>query len=674
MHKAAVLLFLLVAMAVTVPRNALSAAPSARDFSRIAAIGSVSISRDGKHIVALTSPDGDRVMISIWRTDAMDKPPVTLASPLQLRFTGVQFLKNDRLLVGAIQAVTMGSEKTHVRKRLVTDLAGGTWSRLLPEHNSGSEDVQAANKNNDPFVIDSLPLDPQNVLVEDTSVDGGGDIYKVNLYTGNAVRQEHGSDKFENVQTDLKGQVRARQEINFDGGKIYIAQWIKNPGTGAWEEHFRSYAKDREIVSIVGFTTDPNVIYLLSAKDHERAGIYLYDIKARKILEPAFEHRLFEADGVETSDFDSNYGELLGFRYTSDRSSVYWVDGKFGALAKAIEAALGVKHVAIDWVDPSSGAKARISVIDGPSAEIRSVSGDQSLAIVSKSGPGTPPEYYLYSADGKLVLLGRSRPWIDATSLGATKMVEYTARDGLPIPAFLTSPPASFGAGPFPTLILPHGGPWARDEIGWDVSGWTQYFASRGYAVLQPQFRGSEGWGEKLWRAGDGQWGGTMQDDKDDAVKWLVAQNIAAPSRVAMFGYSYGGYAALVASIRPNGLYQCAISGAGAGDLAVLKNATFNNRLQREFQNPTIRGLDALAHANEAQIPVFLYHGDHDQTVDVEQSRKFAAALRNAGKPVKYIEIKDMGHQFITMTAADLELQLVEIEKFLKTECKPGGL
>jgi dipeptidyl aminopeptidase/acylaminoacyl peptidase len=674
MQKTIVCFFLLIVTTLAAPCRSMAAAPSARDFSRAAAVSSVSIARDGKHIVALTSPDGDRVMISVWRTDAMDKVPVTLASPLQLRFTSVRFLKNDRLLVGAIYATTMGAEKTHIRKILMTDLAGATWSRLLPEHDTGSEEVQAANKKNDPFVIDNLPLDPQNVLVEDTSVDGGGDIYKVNVYTGAAVRQEHGSDRFENVQADLKGQVRARQEINFDGGNIYIAQWIKNPATNAWEEHFRSYARDREIASIVGFTTDPNIIYLLTAKDHDRAGIYLYDIKARKIIEPAFEHRMFEAQDVITSVFDSNFGELLGFRYNSDRPSVYWVDGKFGALAKAIDAALGIKRVAMDWVDPSTGLKARISVVDGPSADIRSVSGDQTLAIVSKSGPGTPPEYYLYSADGKLVLLGRSRPWIDPSSLGATRMVEYTARDGLPIPAFLTSPPASFGAGPFPTLVLPHGGPWARDEIGWDASGWTQYFASRGYAVLQPQYRGSEGWGQKLWRAGDAQWGGTMQDDKDDAVKWLVAQNIAAPNRVAMFGYSYGGYAALVASIRPNGLYQCAISGAGAGDLAVLKNATFNNRLQREFQNPTIRGMNALDHATEAQIPVFLYHGDHDQIVDVDQSRKFAGALRAAGKPVKYLEIKDMGHTLDTMTPADLELQLVEIEKFLKGECKPGGL
>src|SRR6202012_2690516 len=124
--------------------------------------------------------------------------------------------------------------------------------------------------------------------------------------------------------------------------------------------------------------------------------------------------------------------------------------------------------------------------------------------------------------------------------------------------------------------------------------------------------------GQKLWRAGDGQWGQTMQDDNDDAVKWLIGQKIADPKRVAMFGYSYGGYAALAASIRPNGLYQCTISGARAGGLAEIARGTSDSRFQREFQHPTVKGLDALAHAKEAQIPVFLYHGDRDQTVDVE--------------------------------------------------------
>jgi len=208
----------------------------------------------------------------------------------------------------------------------------------------------------------------------------------------------------------------------------------------------------------------------------------------------------------------------------------------------------------------------------------------------------------------------------------------------------------------------------------WDISGWIQYFASRGYAVLQPQFRGSEGWGQKLWRAGDREWGQKMADDNDDGVKWLIDQKLADPKRVAIFGYSYGGYAALAASIRPNGLYQCAISGAGAGDLAAIANATADNRFQREFQHPTIKGLDALAHAKEAQIPVLLYHGDRDQTVDIEQSRKFAAALKAAGKPGKLVEIKDMGDQIIFWTPAMAQQQLDVVDDFLKTGCKRGGL
>jgi dipeptidyl aminopeptidase/acylaminoacyl peptidase len=165
-----------------------------------------------------------------------------------------------------------------------------------------------------------------------------------------------------------------------------------------------------------------------------------------------------------------------------------------------------------------------------------------------------------------------------------------------------------------------------------------------------------------------------MQDDLDDAVKWLIAQQTADPRRVAIFGYSYGGYAALAASIRPNGLYQCAISGGGAPDLERFASDTYDSRWGREYQHPTVAGLNALVHASEAQIPVLVYFGDRDQTVDPEQSRKFAAALEGAHKPVKLVSIKDMGHQYVFMTPAMMEEQLDIIDAFLKSDCKPGGL
>ena len=655
--------------------------PTARDFARDAAIWDVSIAPDGQHIAALTSPDGDNAILSIWRTDAPHAKPVNVGAT-HMRFLAVGFLKSDRLLVTAIQPLTYGVTRGHVIKQYVTDLDGKAFNPLLPEEHAGqSEDAAFNDRLRDAELISSLPRDPRHVLVEDQRLESEGDVYKVDVYNGTAERVQQGSERFSSYHADLNGEVRAMQELNYDGDKVYIAQWLKAPDTGKWEELFRLYARDRDGAQLAAFTTDPNIIYVSATNGGDKVGVYEYDVKAHKLLDPVFSHKLFDAGSlleppvvVESRD-KADFGRVLGFSVLAERGQIYWTDDRVAAIVRGVKRALGVASVSIDWVDPGTGLKARIDVPDGADARLVSWSDDMSRAVIEKSGPRQPAEYYLLIDGSKLTLLGRARPWIDPTKLGEGRMVEYPARDGLMIPAFLTTPPkALYGPGPYPTLIEPHGGPWARDELDWDVTGWTQYFASRGYAVLQPQFRGSEGWGRKLWRAGDAEWGQKMQDDKDDGVKWLIAQGIAAPNRVAMFGYSYGGYAALAAAIRPNGLYQCAISGAGAGDLASLEEATFENRFQREFQHPTIKGLDALAHAREAKIPVFLYHGDRDQIVDIAQSRKFAAALRGAGKPYKLLEIPDMGHQYVTWTPAMAERQLVEVDGFLKGACKPGGL
>lgn len=655
--------------------------PTPRDFARDAAIWDVSIAPDGGHIVALTSVDGDNAVLSIWRTDQPSAPPVKIGST-HMRFLSVRFLKSDRLLVSAIQPLTVGVMRGHIVKSYVTDLGGKDWAPLLPETRGGqSEDAAFADRLSDAELISSLPRDPHDVLVEDHRLEGEGDVYRVDIYSGVAQRIEQGSERFSGYMADLSGQLRAKEELNYDGDKIYIAQWIKNPDTGKWEEYFRSYAKDRALMQVVAFTADPHVVYVSAVNGGDKTAVYAYDLRQRKIVEPVFEHKLFDAGTslfpaqVVQSHAAADYGEPLGFSVLDQAYDLYWTDPQMDAIAKGVAQALGARTQPLDWIDPGTGLKATIPVPDGAAVKLISWSDDRRFILVEKAGPATPPEYYLLTDGTKLSLLGKARPWIDPAKLGQTRLVQYAARDGLMIPAFLTTPPkAVFGDGPYPTLIEPHGGPWARDEYDWDVTGWTQYFASRGYAVLQPQFRGSEGWGQKLWRAGDGQWGQTMQDDKDDGVKWLIAQKIADPKRVAMFGYSYGGYAALAASIRPNGLYQCAISGAGAGDLASLERATFDNRFQREFQHPTIKGLDALSDAREAQIPVLLYHGDRDQTVDTAQSRKFAAALKAAGKPYKLVEIPDMGHQYVTWTPAMAERQLDEVQDFLATGCKPGGL
>lgn len=634
--------------------------PSAKDFTKAPEIQDVSVSPDGKHLVALTSPDGEVVDITVWDTDKLGGQPARIRSKF-MRFLSVEFLKNDRLLFTAIQpGRAADGSPSHIIKQWVTDLDGKTFNPLLP----GSDQYGGAG------LISRLPKDPRKVLVENLV---SGDIETVDVYNMSVASVMQASDKYFGYQVDLNGQLRAREYADFDSGAVFIAQQVRDPDTGKWVELFRSYAKNRNLIGIVGFTTDPNVILISSTQGGDKTGIYEYDIKQKKIIEPAFQHKLFDAEGPVISESPLDYGRILGFTYEADTSRVYWVDGGLDNLQKAAAKALGVTTVPVAWVDPGTGAKATIQVESGAAVDIASYSDDFKIAIIAKSGPSQPLEYYLL-AGSKLQLLGKARPWINTATLGQTELVEYPARDGLMIPAYLTLPPATYGPGPYPTLIEPHGGPWARDEMDWDVSGWTQYFASHGFAVLQPQFRGSEGWGDKLWRAGDREWGQKMADDLDDGVKWMFGQKIADPKRVAIFGYSYGGYAALAASIRPNGLYQCAISGAGAGDLTSISYATADNRWQREYQHPAIGGLDALQHATEAKIPVLLYHGDHDVTVDPEQSRKFAAALRGAGKPVKLVEIKDMGHQYIRMTPDMLEEQLNLVDDFLKTGCKPGGL
>lgn len=651
--------------------------PTAEEWSRRPAIGGIQIAPDGKHVAGVASPDGDKTLITVWDLNDVNAGPKTIAPPPRTIFTGVQFLKSDRIIVSMMQPLEASGEKRYIGRALIMDLDGGHVMSA-----SGSSDQQ---DNVSARLISDLPKEPKFALVQ-LNFRGSGDLsrssgdvsrngyYKVNVYTGDKQKVLTESDKFGDYQVDQTGDFRARQSANFENGKIYLSQWIKDAKTQKWEEHFRSYAKDREITSVIGFSTDPNIAYVASAKGKDKQAIYEYDIGQKKMLDEVFAHKLFEAQNVvESANVGGDFGEILGFSYGDPGENTYWTDPGMKAAEKAARQALQYKTVSMDWIDIASGEKARISNPDGANVWLGDWSADRSKFIVIRSGPSTPAEFYLM-ADGKLQLLARSRPWIDGAALGDTRVVEYAARDGLQIPGFLTTPPkAVYGDGPYPTIILPHGGPWARDNLGWDSSGWTTYFAARGYAVLQPQFRGSEGWGQKLWRAGDGEWGQKMQDDMDDGAKWLVEQKVAAPGRIAMHGFSYGGYSAMASIVRPNGIYKCAMAGAGVSDLAIIKTGILtNSRWGKEFQEPTIDGLDPLRHASQASIPILLYHGDYDHTVEISHSEKYYSALKAAGKDVTFVKIPGLSHSAGDTPELKVKV-LTTLETYLKTGCG-GGL
>jgi dipeptidyl aminopeptidase/acylaminoacyl peptidase len=278
---------------------------------------------------------------------------------------------------------------------------------------------------------------------------------------------------------------------------------------------------------------------------------------------------------------------------------------------------------------------------------------------------------------GKADILAEAYPAIPDDQVGAIRFIEYEAADGLEIPGYLTLPPGVTEPKGLPLVVLPHGGPAAQDTIGFDW--WAQALASRGYAVLQPNFRGSTGYGLDFMEAGYGEWGRKMQTDLSDGVRWLAGQGVIDPSRVCIVGASYGGYAAMAGVTIDRGVYRCAVAVAGVSDLRRFVN--WSARQENRSDSQTVRywnrfmgveklndrGLDALSPAHLAagvDSPLLLIHGRDDTVVPIEQSRFMADAMRRAGKPTELIELSGEDHWL--SRAETRQKMLAETVRFLE--------
>jgi dipeptidyl aminopeptidase/acylaminoacyl peptidase len=436
--------------------------------------------------------------------------------------------------------------------------------------------------------------------------------------------------------------------------------------------------KDRDVYSVVGFTVDSNVALVASNVGADKQAIYEYDIAARKLGEVVFKHRFFEAAGVSVrrlkGTVGGTFGEITSLRYGGPREDDRtYVSPTMKSLDVTIRAALGIKQEPLTVVDPATGESASIKYETGVTYRITSLSDDSKTMTIATSGANTPPSYFMLK-DLKLTKLADAYPDVKAAALGKTQLVYYKARDGLDIPAYLTKPSAELcGPGPWPTVIHPHGGPWARDDMNFDGSMWVPLMVSRCMAVLQPQYRGSDGWSRKLWKAGDAEWGQKMQDDKDDGVKWLIQQKVAIPERVAMFGFSYGGYASMAAAVRPNGLYKCAIAGAGVSDIKRIWAKYYTNPYFRENQASTVKGLSPADVADQIKIPIMVYHGERDQIVPIEQSDWYVAKAKKSGQPVEYHKLADYAHGPAWTRKINAD-QLRLIDTYFAKGCGGSGL
>ena len=295
---------------------------------------------------------------------------------------------------------------------------------------------------------------------------------------------------------------------------------------------------------------------------------------------------------------------------------------------------------------------------------------DEKRALVWSSSASDPGQYFLLDrATSHMSAVVNPYPDIDPDQLSPVKPVRYQARDGLTLRGYLTLP-RNREAKNLPLILLPHGGPFVRDD--WDYDPFVQFFANRGYAVLQPEFRGSTGFGKDFVSKGYGEIGKRMQDDLDDGVDWLVKSGQVDPKRVCIVGWSYGGYAALWGAIRNPERYRCAVSWAGPTDMIAMmrydRGQFSAKRYFREWRSKfssdaDLRAVSPINFATQLKVPVLIGHGEEDDNVPVKQSHQMVDALTRAGANVTSVFYKDSKHDF--GSSKDLEDWLKHLEAFL---------
>jgi dipeptidyl aminopeptidase/acylaminoacyl peptidase len=319
-----------------------------------------------------------------------------------------------------------------------------------------------------------------------------------------------------------------------------------------------------------------------------------------------------------------------------------------------------------------------VSQFPGAQLRLESFTDDHRRFVVHVDGPASPPAYFLSDIGAaSQVSLGAEYKGLDTGDVAKVDPITFKASDGLSIGGYLTEPNGA-PAAKLPLVVLVHGGPAARDEPGFDW--WAQGLASRGYGVLQVNYRGSAGLGAKLFTAGFGQWGRKMQTDLSDGVRALVARGIVDPGRVCIVGASYGGYAALAGATIDTGVYRCAASIAGPSDLPAMLaavNKTDEARagsMRRYWLRYMGAGdLDAISPAKLAakvSIPILLIHGKDDTVVPYDQSRIMASALQKAGKDVTFVTLNREDH-WLSQGATRL-LMLQSVVEFLERADPPG--
>jgi dipeptidyl aminopeptidase/acylaminoacyl peptidase len=621
--------------------------PSIETLFKHAQYASMRISPDGAHLAAL-APVGPRQNIII--IDLANRKATALTDLTKRDVVSVSWINNKRVMFGT---GTLGERVFDSRGGGIFAIdIDGAQMKILSEGDDGERNTGGMR-----FIahfmrlVRFLPGDSDDIIMqeyiaEENATKPAG-LYRVDSRTGRKTVISSGKPEAANSErwvVDRDGVPRAFTVLVENTVRIYYRDGADAP----WRkiDEFDQLAGDQW--RPVAMTADgKRLIASTHRGGRDKAALVVYDPATKSFGETLAAH--------PQVDLDRLVGDKEGARgvgYEADREGHAWFDADIASVQAIADKSFPDNVNDLSW----SLDKQRFVIVS-----------------YSDVSPGT---FYLFDRKAKkLEWLADRAPWIDPKKMAHMEAVRYAARDGLEIPAYLTLPKNGAKKN-LPLVMMIHGGPWVTGD-GWYFNPEVQFLATRGYAVLQPNYRGTTRYGWKHYSSSFKQWGLTMQDDITDGVKWAVDQGIADPKRVCIYGGSYGGYATMMGLVKTPDLYKCGINYVGVTDLPLMLTATWSDfaysddlrygmkRLMGDLSTDSAQ-LNATSpdqHADQIRAPVLMAYGGADVRVPLEHGTRMKAAMERAGKTPIWIVADGEGHGF-----RDIKNQVLfygAMEKFL---------
>ncbi|MDP2136749.1 MAG: S9 family peptidase [Candidatus Didemnitutus sp.] len=473
--------------------------------------------------------------------------------------------------------------------------------------------------------------DPQNYLVTARiNNNDWNDVARLNLKTSRLSVVVPAPGNVVSYVLDHADEVRFA--VVLDSTQTYRVLYRDRIGQ-EWTE-LTSYHRDEQGWMPLAFDGDNRTVFIASDVGRPTSALHRFDTTTRLIdPEPVWADETFDVGTAVSIYFDRSRMKTVGFSYPGERPVFHWIDPEFAAIDARLNASLpDTAHVPLQ------------------------ISEDGSRVIYYSYSDRDPGVYYLYDRKRqKLTELAVVQPSIDPAEMAPMRPVSYVARDGLKLHGYLTLP-VGRPAKNLPLIVHPHGGPYGpRDS--WSFVSEVQFYANRGFAVLQVNFRGSGGYGRSFEAAGYKRWGLEMQDDLTDGVKWAIGEGIADPARVVISGASYGGYAAMAGLVYTPDLYRAGINYVGVVNIAnlipkaVAAHRTYWHRtrlgdLSDSEDRKRLRDTSPVNFADRIRVPVLMAYGKNDPRVTIDQGYDIERALKKSGVPYEFFIEEDEGHGF----------------------------